>query len=71
MRSSEEATGLLTRVARLAQAELFNHPTKETVLTSAVDYVTLGWTRMLQAALDSMPDERKAILPAFESLLTG
>jgi hypothetical protein len=65
----DDASELLRAVAKLAQRELFNHRVQETVLNSAVDYITLGWTRMLQAVLDLMPeDESKALMPTYHDI---
>jgi hypothetical protein len=55
---------LLKAVSELARRELFDHSVVESVLFSVVDYVTLGWTRMLQAVLDlSPPDEVATFVP--------
>jgi len=53
----EEAKTLLKSVSTLAAKELFDHPVEENVLTTQIDYITLGWTRMLQAVLDLAPEE--------------
>ena len=54
----DEASDLLKDVLDLSRKELFAHPVQESVLTSAIDYITLGWTRMLQAVLDLTPANR-------------
>jgi len=52
----DEASKLLRTVASLSAKSLFMHPVQETVLNNAVDYVTLGWTRILQGVLDLAPE---------------
>jgi len=62
--SPDEASDLLRDVANLSQQELFAHTVQETVLTTAIDHITLGWTRMLQAVLDLNPsDEFDEFIP--------
>lgn len=62
--SPDEASDLLRDISNLSQQELFDHTVQETVLTTAIDYITLGWTRMLQAVLDSNPsDEFDELVP--------
>jgi len=62
--SPDEARDLLRRISKLSQEELFNHPVQESVLTTAVDYITLGWTRMLQAVLELNPsDDFDGLIP--------
>jgi hypothetical protein len=56
--SPEKGVSLLLQTSKLARFELFEHPVQENVLTSDVDYITLGWTRILQAALDLIPSEK-------------
>jgi hypothetical protein len=64
--SPEEASDLVTEVLTLSQRELFGHQVQESVRTNSVDYVTLGWTRMLQAVVDMLPQEDiDAILPKY------
>lgn len=53
----EEASELVTKILNLSQRELFAHKVRESVLTSSLDYITLGWTRMLQAVIDVLPLE--------------
>lgn len=63
----EDANNLLKEISILARKELFDHAVQESVLTSAVDYITLGWTRILQAVFDLMsPDELEAIVPRYK-----
>ena len=65
----EEAMHLLQAVSELARRELFEHSVMENVLVSSVDYVTLGWTRMLQAVLDlSPPEEMPTFVPLYSSI---
>ena len=62
--SPDEAGDLLRDISKLSQEELFKHRVQETVLTTAVDYITLGWTRMLQAVLELNPsDEFDELIP--------
>lgn len=56
--SLEKGVSLLSQTSKLARSELFEHPVQENVLTSDVDYITLGWTRILQAVLDLIPSEK-------------
>lgn len=56
--SAEKGVSLLSQTSKLARFELFEHPVQERILTSDVDYVTLGWTRILQATLDLIPPEK-------------
>lgn len=55
--SAEDGVALLLQTSKLARFELFGHPVQESILTSDVDYITLGWTRILQAALSLIPSE--------------
>jgi hypothetical protein len=65
----EEANDLLEEILTLAQKELFDHIVQESVLTTAVDYITFGWTRMLQAVFDLMsPDDLEAIVSRYKHL---
>ena len=65
----EDANELLKEILNLAQTELFAHVVQESVLNSAVDYITLGWTRMLQAAFDLMSqDELETTVPRYDLL---
>ena len=67
----EDAKELLRDISSLARSELFDHTVQESVLNSAVDYITLGWTRMLQVCFDLMsPNEIDAIVPRYESSWT-
>jgi hypothetical protein len=60
----EEATELLTAVSDLAREQLFDHTVTEDIIDGTVDYITLGWTRMLQAVLDlSPPEELDTLVP--------
>ena len=59
----DEASELLQATAKTASTNLFGHTVQETVLNNAVDYFTLGWTRMLQSVLDLAPPQ------VFEKLL--
>jgi hypothetical protein len=62
--SPEEASDLVTDVLTLSQRELFGHQVQESVRTNSVDYITLGWTRMLQAVVDMLPqDDIDIVLP--------
>ena len=64
----KDAKALLRDILSLARSELFDHTVKESVLNSAVDYITLGWTRILQVCFDLMsPNEIDAIVPRYES----
>lgn len=64
--SPEEASDLVNEVLTLSQKELFGHQVQESVRTNSVDYVTLGWTRMLQAVVDMLPQEDiDAVLPKY------
>jgi hypothetical protein len=66
---TEEARDLLKDISRLAQKELFDHPVQESVLTSDIDYITLGWTRLLQAVIDLAPqDELDGLIPMYKLL---
>ena len=51
----DQESELLKAIAALGANNLFGHSVQETVVDSAVDYFTLGWTRMLQAVLDLAP----------------
>lgn len=65
----EKANDLLKGILALSQKELFDHVVQESVLTSAVDYLTLGWTRMLQAVFDLMsPVDLEAIVSRYKHL---
>jgi hypothetical protein len=64
--SPEEASDLVTEVLTLSQRELYGHQVQESVRTNSVDYVTLGWTRMLQAVVDMLPQEDiDVVLPKY------
>jgi hypothetical protein len=63
----KDANDLLKDISALAQRELFHHTVQESVLNSAVDYITLGWTRMLQAVFDLMrPEEIEGLVPRYK-----
>jgi hypothetical protein len=67
--SPDEASDLVTEILNLSQRELFAHQVQESVLTSSVDYITLGWTRMLQAVIDMLPPEDvDIVLPKYGPL---
>lgn len=60
----EEAIELLGAVSDLAQDQLSAHTVTEDILVGTVDYITLGWTRILQAVLDlSPPEELSTLVP--------
>jgi len=62
--SPKDASELVTEIMNLSQRELFRHPVQESVLTGSVDYITLGWTRMLQAVVDILlPEDVDIVLP--------
>jgi len=62
--SPEDGSELVTEILNLSQRELFGHQVQESVLTSSVDYITLGWTRMLQAVVDILlPEDVDLVLP--------
>ena len=64
--SPEEASDLVTEVLTLSQRELFGHPVQESVRDDSVDYITLGWTRMLQAVVNMLSQEDiEAVLPKY------
>lgn len=64
----KDAKELLRDMSFLARSELFDHTVQESVLDNAVDHITLGWTRILQACLELMsPNEIDAIIPRYES----
>jgi hypothetical protein len=67
--SPDDAFDLLKEISMLSQEELWQHPVQESVLTSGVDYITLGWTRMLQAVLDlNSTDEPDKLFPKYDTL---
>ena len=70
--SPDEAYDLLKEISTLSQLELFDHTVQETVLTTAIDNITLGWTRMLQAVVDLNPtDDFAELIPKYLSILPG
>lgn len=63
----QAANKLLKEISILAQTELFNHTVQESVLTHAVDYITLGWTKILQVVFDLLSNEEiDALVPRYE-----
>ena len=66
----EKGFALLLGTSKLARFELFAHTVQENILTHEVDYVTLGWTRLLHVALDLVPSEQMdELLPRFIHLI--
>lgn len=60
----EQAEILLRNTSKTAQYELLNHTVEESVLTDAIDYFTLGWTRLLHEILDlASPEQRDVLIP--------
>lgn len=63
--NADEANDLLRGVLEISRKELFDHTVQESVLdNTAIDYYTLGWTRVLQAVLDLLSTEKiDALMP--------
>lgn len=58
----------MREISSRARSELFDHVVQESVLNNAVDYITLGWTRILQVCFDLMsPNDIDAIIPRYKS----
>jgi hypothetical protein len=63
----QAANDLLKEISSLAQTQLFGHTVQESVLTNDIDYITLGWTKILQVVFDLLPDEEfDALVPRYE-----